>query len=314
VKSSTATGTTDTARSARGGGEPTVVGYVGRFAPSPTGALHLGSLYTAAASYLDARANGGRWLVRMEDVDRSREVPGAAAGILRTLEAFGFEWDGGVWRQSDRSDPYAAAIGDLRARGLTFECSCSRQDLADEERYPGYCRGGARNQGAATATRLRVEPETIRFIDRLQGVRCQDVAAVVGDAILKRRDGFFSYLLAVVIDDAAQGVTHVVRGADLLDDTPRQIYLQHRLALPTPRYAHVPVLVEPGGSKLSKSARSVAADRTAPQNQLLEILHLLQMEPPHALAAAPVAELWAWARANWASNRLSQRLSMPLEA
>jgi glutamyl-Q tRNA(Asp) synthetase len=249
----------------------------------------------------------------MEDVDRSREAPGAAAGILRTLEAFGFEWDGGVLRQSDRDEQYAAAIADLRARGLTFECSCSRQDLADEERYPGYCRGGARNSGAATATRLRVEPETIRFTDRLQGAQSQDVSTVVGDAILRRRDGFFSYLLAVVIDDAAQGVTHVVRGADLLDDTPRQIYLQRQFGLPIPRYAHVPVVVEPDGSKLAKSARSVPADKTAPQTQLLKILRLLKLTPPAALAAAPVAELWAWARADWATNRLSQCLTLPLE-
>jgi glutamyl-Q tRNA(Asp) synthetase len=249
----------------------------------------------------------------MEDVDRSREALGAAAGILRTLEAFGFEWDGGVLRQSDRSEQYAAVIRDLRARGLTFECSCSRQDLAGEERYPGYCRSGARNPGTSTATRLRVEPEPVRFTDRLQGTWSQDVASRVGDAILRRRDGFFSYLLAVVVDDAAQGVTHVVRGADLLDDTPRQIYLQRRLALPTPRYAHVPVLVEPDGSKLAKSARSFPVHKTAPQTQLLKVLRLLQLEPPCALAGAPVAELWGWARANWPSNRLSPRLTLPLE-
>jgi glutamyl-Q tRNA(Asp) synthetase len=249
----------------------------------------------------------------MEDVDRSREVAGAAAGILRTLEGFGFEWDGAVLRQSDRSEHYAAAIEDLRARGLTFECSCSRQDLADDGRYPGYCRGGARNPSAATATRLRVEPETIRFTDRLQGAYAQDVACVAGDAILKRRDGFFSYLLAVVIDDAAQGVTHIVRGADLLDETPRQIYLQDKLALPMPEYAHVPVLVEPDGSKLAKSARAVPADRTASRTQLLKVLHLLELGPPLSLSGAPLGELWGWARAHWASNRLSKRLTLPLE-
>ncbi|MGD0493913.1 MAG: tRNA glutamyl-Q(34) synthetase GluQRS [Steroidobacteraceae bacterium] len=290
-----------------------MAGYVGRFAPSPTGDLHVGSLYTAAASYLDARAHGGRWLVRMEDVDRSREVAGAAAGILRTLEAFGFEWDGGVWRQSDRGEPYAAVLEDLRSRGLTFQCSCSRQDLADEERYPGFCRGGPRNPGAATATRLRVDPETIGFDDRLQGAHAQDVAAAVGDAILKRRDGYFSYLLAVVVDDAAQGVTHVVRGADLLHDTPRQIYLQRKLALPVPRYAHVPVLVEPDGSKLAKSTRSVPADRTEPSKLLLEVLHLLGLAPPPGLIGAPVSELWAWAQAHWTLNRLYKRLALPLE-
>jgi glutamyl-Q tRNA(Asp) synthetase len=286
---------------------------VGRFAPSPTGDLHLGSLYTAAASFLDARAHGGRWLVRMEDVDRAREVPGAAAGILRTLDAFGFEWDGTVLKQSDRREHYAAAIESLRLRGVTFECSCSRQDLADEERYPGYCRDGVRNPGVATAVRLRVEPQTVRFVDRLQGAQDQDVASAVGDAILKRRDGFFAYLLAVVIDDAAQGVTHVVRGADLLDDTPRQIYLQRSLLLPTPQYLHVPVLVEPDGSKLAKSAHALPADRTAPRTQLLKVLRLLQLEPPRALEGAPVGELWAWAHAHWASIRLSKRPTLHLD-
>lgn len=306
AKSSTATATTDTASDAPGGVVPTR-GYVGRFAPSPTGELHLGSLYTAAASYLDARAHGGRWLVRIEDVDRSREAAGAAAGILRTLEAFGFEWDGGVLRQSDRSDRYAGAIETLRSRRLTFECSCSRQDLAGEGRYPGYCRRGARNPGPATAIRLRVEPRTTGFVDRLQGACAEDVASVSGDVILRRRDGFFSYLLAVVIDDAAQGVTHVVRGSDLLGDTPRQIYLQHTLALPTPRYAHVPVLVEADGSKLAKSARSLAADETRPETELPKVLQLLGMPPPIGLSGAPLREIWAWARANWAIDRLGRR-------
>jgi glutamyl-Q tRNA(Asp) synthetase len=267
----------------------------------------LGSLYTAAASFLDARSHGGRWLVRMEDVDRAREVPGAAAGILRTLEAFGFEWDAEVLRQSDRSDHYAAAIERLRARGLTFECSCSRQDLAGEGRYPGYCRGGPRDSSVATATRLKIEPRSLTFDDRIQGIYTQDVASVMGDAILRRRDGFFAYLLAVVVDDAAQGITHVVRGADLLADTPRQIYLQRSLALPTPRYAHVPVLVESDGSKLAKSARSTPARESGPQNQLMKVLQLLEMAPPIALQGAPIGEMWRWAHAHWASNRLRER-------
>ena len=280
---------------------------MGRFAPSPTGELHLGSLYTAVASFLEARVHGGRWLVRMEDVDRSREIRGAAAAILHTLEAFGFQWDGEVLRQSERSDHYAAAIETLRARGLTFECSCSRQELADEERYPGYCRNGPRHLGLATATRLRIEPQTVTFADDLQGTHTQNVASVVGDAILRRRDGFFAYLLAVVVDDAAQGVTHVVRGADLLNDTPRQIYLQRSLALPTPQYAHVPVLLEPDGSKLSKSARSMALRETAPQVQLLEVLQMLDLAPPSSLEGAPLREIWTWAEAHWTLNRLRGR-------
>jgi glutamyl-Q tRNA(Asp) synthetase len=273
----------------------------------------LGSLYTAVASYLDARAQGGRWLVRIEDVDRSREVAGAAEGILRALEAFGFEWDGSVLRQSQRDEHYRVALETLRSRGLTFECSCSRQDLAGTERYPGSCRGGARDPGAATATRLRVEPRTTGFIDRLQGEHAEDVAAVSGDAILRRRDGYFAYLLAVVIDDAAQGVTDVVRGSDLLGDTPRQIYLQRALGLPSLSYAHVPVLVEADGSKLAKSARSIPAAQTAPETGLLRVLELFGMAPPTALAGAPLREIWAWARTNWAIDSLSGRQNTALQ-
>ncbi len=287
---------------------------MGRFAPSPTGELHLGSLYTAAASFLDARSHGGRWLVRMEDVDRSREVPGAAADILRTLEEFGFEWDGEVVRQSQRGDHYAAALEMLRAHGLTFECSCRRRDLVDQERYPGYCRDGPRDSRATTATRLKIEPRSLTFSDRIQGSYAQDVAAVAGDPILRRRDGFYAYLLAVVVDDAAQGVTHVVRGADLLNETPRQIYLQQSLALPSPRYAHVPVLTESDGSKLSKSRHSVPARGPAPRIELLKVLRLLELGPPVELCGAPVGELWEWAVSRWSANRLCGRPALRLEA
>src|ERR1700694_5879628 len=209
AKSSTATATTATGKGP----------YVGRFAPTPSGELHLGSLYTAVASFLDARAHGGRWLLRIEDLDRPREVAGSAAGILRTLQAFGFEWDSEVVRQSDRTERYVEAVQTLQDRGLTFECSCSRLQLEDESRYPGTCRLRASNSRVATATRLRVEQGTILFRDRVQGTYRQDIAAAVGDLILRRRDHIFAYLLAVVVDDAAQGVTQVVRGAALLDNT-----------------------------------------------------------------------------------------------
>src|SRR6202045_2807996 len=251
AKSNTATATTATDNA-----QP----YVGRFAPTPSGDLHLGSLYTAVASFLDARAHGGRWLLRMEDLDRPREVAGSADGILRTLQAFGFEWDGEVVRQRDRSELYVDALQTLQARNLTFQCSCSRLQLEDESRYPGTCRVRPTASGVPAATRLRIEPGTILFCDRIQGSYRQDVAGAVGDVILKRRDGIFAYLLAVVVDDAAQGVTHVVRGADLLDNTPRQIYLQRLLRLPLPTYAHVPVLTEPDDTKLAKSRRSVPMD------------------------------------------------------
>jgi len=283
-------------------------GYVGRFAPSPTGDLHLGSLYTAAASFLDARAHRGRWLVRMEDVDRPRVVAGSAERILATLAAFGFEWHGEVLRQSDRNDAYAAALDDLSRRGLTFACSCSRQDLADEPRYPGHCRDGPRQPNPDLGVRLRVDPGFVQFVDCIQGVFRQDVALASGDLILKRRDGWFAYLLAVVVDDAYQGVTKIVRGADLLDHTAAQIYLQRQLGFRTPAYAHVPALVEPDGSKLSKSARSVALEPDASLPQLLYVFELLGLAPPPSLKGAPLATAWGWAEEHWDLRRLTGKL------
>jgi glutamyl-Q tRNA(Asp) synthetase len=263
---------------------------------------------------LDARAAGGRWILRIEDLDRPREVQGAAAGILHTLQAFGFEWDGEAVRQRDREQLYAAALDDLQRRSLTFACSCSRTQLAEEDRYPGTCRDRTPPASAATATRLRVEPAQILFTDRIQGTYRQDVAAAVGDVILKRRDGVIAYLLAVVVDDAAQGITHVVRGADLLDNTPRQIHLQRALRLPTPAYAHVPVLTEGDGAKLAKSRRSVRVDAGAALDQLLAVFGLLGLEPPEALAETSIAAAWAWAISRWDISRVPRRLALPVPA
>jgi glutamyl-Q tRNA(Asp) synthetase len=301
AKSNTATATTATAD------RPV---YVGRFAPTPSGDLHLGSLYTAAASYLDARANHGRWLVRVEDLDRPREVPGSAARILHTLDRFGFEWDGEAVRQSDRNERYLSALESLEDRGLTFECSCSRLQLEEESRYPGTCRERPSALRVPTATRLRVEPGTIEFSDRIQGTYRQDVAAAVGDFVLKRRDGIWSYLLAVVVDDAEQGVTHVLRGADLLDNTPRQIYLQRALVLARPSYAHLPVLTEPDDTKLAKSKRSVKLDEHFELPQLLQVFSLLGLAPPDSLAAASLADAWSWAIPRWNIHRIPKRLNV----
>jgi glutamyl-Q tRNA(Asp) synthetase len=276
--------------------------------------LHLGSLYTAAASFLDARAHHGRWLVRMEDVDRPRVVPGSADRILATLEAFGFEWHGEVLWQSHRDAAYAEALENLRERGLTFTCSCSRLDLASEPRYPGHCRDGPRLPDAELAIRLRVDPGHVQFSDCIQGSFRQDVALASGDLILKRRDGWFAYLLAVVVDDAYQGVTKIVRGADLLDHTAAQIYLQKQLGLPTPAYAHVPALVEPDGSKLSKAARSVPLDPQAALRQLLYVFELLGLAPPVSLARAPLAGAWRWAVEHWDLRRLARRPALTLAA
>ncbi len=273
----------------------------------------MGSLYTAVASFLDARANGGRWLVRLEDVDGPREAAGSAARILETLEAFGFEWDGEVVRQRDRAAHYRSALQTLQARGLTFECSCSRLQLEDEIRYPGTCRLGPA-LGVPTATRLRVEPGSILFSDRIQGTYRQDLAGAVGDFILKRRDQIIAYQLAVVVDDAAQGVTHVVRGADLLDNTPRQIYLQRLLGLPMPVYAHLPVVTEADDSKLAKSRRSVRLDSGEALPQILTVFRMLGMAPPDSLAGGGLGQAWAWAEGQWDIRRVPKRLTVRITA
>jgi glutamyl-Q tRNA(Asp) synthetase len=250
----------------------------------------------------------------MEDLDGPRVVPGSAQRILDTLRSFGFEWDDDVVYQSERADLYTDALSTLRARGLTFECSCTRSQLADEERYPGHCRDkNLEDITIATATRLRVMPGPVQFSDRIQGMFRQDVASVVGDIALRRRDHIVAYVLAVVLDDAAQEVTHIVRGADLLDNTPRQIHLQKLFGFDTPRYAHVPVLMEANGAKLAKSARSVGLDATRVNSQLLAVLDMLGMSPPRELRGADVAEVWRWAIARWDITNVPRRLSCRLE-
>jgi glutamyl-Q tRNA(Asp) synthetase len=246
-------------------------------------------------------------------LDVPRVVAGSAAGILRTLGRFGFEWDEDVVHQSDRTERYAAALEALRARGLTFECSCSRAQLADEERYPGHCRENPLIPGSPTATRLRLDPGHIQFTDRIQGTFRQDVAAAVGDMVLRRRDRLFAYVMAVVVDDAAQGVTHVVRGADLLDNTPRQIHLQRLLNLETPSYAHVPLLTEPDGKKLAKSSRSVHLDAESALPQLIRVFELLDLSPPPELLDAAIPEAWVWAIGRWDINRVPRRLTRRLD-
>lgn len=281
----------------------------GRFAPSPTGRLHRGSLLAAVGSFLDARAAGGEWRVRIEDVDRGREVPGAAADILRTLEAFGLGWDGPVLYQHTRDAAYQAALERLSAAGLTYACSCSRAELGAaggaESRYPGTCRRGPQRHDVACAIRLRTDafgPVTVA--DRLRGAWTESVEATVGDFVLRRRDGYWAYQLAVVVDDADQGITDVVRGLDLLDNTPRQRLLQLALGLPAPRLLHLPLVVERSGAKLAKSRRAVPADPAAAARVLTGVLADLSHPPPPALAGAPVAEQLAWATVAWDPQRL----------
>jgi glutamyl-Q tRNA(Asp) synthetase len=274
----------------------------------------LGSLYTAAASFLDARAQGGRWLLRIEDLDRPREVAGSADGILRTLEQFGFDWDGAVTRQYDHAERYEAALSALREQQRTFACTCSRAQLEDELRYPGTCRPHQLGPDTPAAIRLRVEADAghVLFTDRIQGTYRQNVADAVGDFILKRRDQIYAYVLAVTVDDAAQGVTHIVRGADLLDNTPRQIYLQRLLGLAEPSYAHVPVLTEVDGGKLAKSRRSVRLSADFPLPQLCSVFSLLGLAPPPSLASATISDAWRWAIMQWNLSRVPKRLDLPV--
>lgn len=264
--------------------------YRGRFAPSPTGRLHLGSLLAAVGSWLRARQRGGDWLVRIEDLDPPREVAGASAAILAGLVAFGLEPDATVRHQSGRGDAYAAALAHLVAAGLAFPCRCSRVQVEARGGHHGRCTqadadADADADEASTAWRLRVDDGEVAFTDAIQGEYRQDVGRAVGDVVLRRRDGLWAYQLAVVVDDADQGITEVVRGADLLESTPRQILLQRALGLATPAYAHLPVLLDPAGHKLSKQARSMPVDPGDPLPALRLVLRLLGV-PANALPAA----------------------------
>ena len=251
----------------------------------------------ALGSYLDARAHGGRWLVRMEDLDTARVIPGCAVQMLRTLENFALTWDGPVEYQSQRPQAYHDALQRLQAQGATFECSCTRAERQGEGGYPGTCRAGPTRPGP-TATRLRVGGGVVSFEDHIQG-GCSFELAARGDVILRRRDGLIAYQLAVVVDDARQGITDIVRGADLLDSTPWQMMLQQALGLPPARYAHLPLVTEPGGLKLAKSRRSVALDPGQAGPQLYQALGLLRQSPPAELKTAPAAELIDWAIGHW---------------
>ena len=262
--------------------------YIGRFAPSPTGPLHFGSLVAAVASYLDAKANRGRWLVRIEDVDEPRSVPGAADGILRTLDALALEWDGEVVYQSLRKPHYRAALDQLQSTRQAYPCACTRREIADSAVhgidgpvYPGACRKGLAPGRAARALRVRTHNEPITFTDAIQGKVTQRLETDTGDFVVSRADGYAAYQLAVVVDDHLQGITHVVRGADLLDSTPRQIHLQHLLGYLTPQYAHVPVAVNAQGEKLSK--QTYAAPVAATADAWLPVLRFLGQPPPTGL-------------------------------
>jgi glutamyl-Q tRNA(Asp) synthetase len=285
-----------------------MVNYIGRFAPSPSGPLHAGSLVAALASYLDARAHAGRWLLRIEDVDTPRTVAGADRVIMDQLRALGLHWDGDVVWQSQRGDQYGAAFDALSARGLVYGCGCTRREIADasatigadgERPYPGTCRSGLAPGRTARAWRVRVPAGVETFDDRWLGPQCQDVAAAVGDFVLKRADGLWPYQLAVVVDDAAQGITDIVRGADLLGSTARQRVLGRLLDLPIPRVMHVPLIIDPAtGLKLSKQNHAPALDTAHPLAALGQAWQALGFAPIGApdRAAFLAAATAAWAR------------------
>ncbi len=284
-------------------------GYRGRFAPSPSGPLHFGSLVAALGSFLEARVQQGAWLLRMEDVDPPRVVPGAADLILMALERYGFEWDGPVLWQSQRQEAYAAALEALALDGRVFYCTCSRKQVSELGRpgvdgpvYPGTCRH-RRRADSASAARFRVPDERVSFDDLEQGVVSCDVGRECGDFVLRRADGVYSYQLAVVVDDAYQGITHVVRGADLLTSTPRQMLLHAALTLPTPVYRHLPIVLDGRGAKLSKQTRASPLDLQHPLPALLEAARFLGLGQPRDVASGP--EFWAWALVAWHGRRAS---------
>jgi glutamyl-Q tRNA(Asp) synthetase len=283
--------------------------YVGRFAPSPTGPLHLGSLYTALASYLDARVQRGRWLLRIDDIDTPRNMPGAADGILATLEAYGLHWDGPVFYESEHLADYEQALFKLQQSGLLYNCTCSRKMLAElpgrHDIYPGLCRNRAAVPfGRPCALRIKSDDRDIFFDDRLQGAIRQNLADEHGDFILKRKEGIVSYQLACVIDDYLQGVTHAVRGFDLVDSTPKQIYLQQLLGLPTPSYSHVPLIIDSQGYKLSKQTLAEAVTMQDTHATLFKLLELLKQKPPVSLKQASCREMLEWAVQHWSPEAL----------
>lgn len=254
--------------------------------------------------------------MRIEDLDPPRESPGSADQIIAALDAFGFQWNESILRQSTRIDAYQAAVADLLSRDLAFPCSCSRSELQaalprsgsdDELRYPGWCREGVRSPHRPLAIRFRVPDADLAIIDEFQGMQTCNLAADIGDFVIRRRDGLHAYQLAVVMDDAEQRITHVVRGADLLSSTPRQVALQRALALPTPMYAHLPVVTDANGIKLSKSTGAAAINTDKPTADLWRALRFLKQAPPYELRSAAVAELWEWAIEHWRAQPLPGR-------
>ena len=291
--------------------------YVGRFAPSPTGPLHFGSLLAAVASYLQARVNHGKWLLRVEDIDPPREQHGADKLIVNALEAYGFEWDGAVTYQSQFQSRHEELVQALLDDGQAYPCSCSRRDLAGARRgplgaiYPGTCRNGC--QATDVAIRVRTDDAPIRFVDVLQGEQLQHLESESGDFVIKRRDGLIAYHLAVVADDHDQGITEIVRGIDLLDSTPRHIHLQRLLGFATPGYLHIPVAENNDGQKLSKLTGAAAIDQQEVRPVLVCALEGLGQKPPGDLAESGLESIWEWATTHWRPEVMQGQKSIPAD-
>jgi glutamyl-Q tRNA(Asp) synthetase len=275
--------------------------YRGRFAPSPTGAVHYGTLIAAVGSYLQAKKNQGKWFLRIDDIDVTRKIEGADTGIIKTLESFGFEWDGEIIYQSSQTRHYQQALEQLISQSLVFPCLCSRKQLADSSSdiYPGTCRDRRLPEKKQHALRVMAKNIDIEFNDVVMGIQKQNIEKQCGDFIIRRRDGLFAYQLAIVVDDAMQNITEIVRGADLLSSTPRQIYLQQRLNYPTPSYCHLPLAVDEAGNKISKSEGATKIDINNKEYLLLSVLNFLGQQPPEALFKSDITDIWEWAIKHW---------------
>jgi glutamyl-Q tRNA(Asp) synthetase len=292
---------------------PSTPPYRGRFAPSPTGELHFGSLVAALGSWLRARSQAGVWLVRIEDLDPPREVPGAGERIVRALAAFGMASDEPIVRQGERGAHYAAALQQLVDQGAAFPCRCSRSELGDSGIHH-RCMAGPAMAGREPAWRVRAPGQAIGFEDAIQGRYVQDIGTTVGDYVVKRADGWWAYQLAVVVDDAQQGITEVVRGADLIDSTPRQIHLQGLLGLPMPAYAHLPLALDASGAKLSKQAASLAVDPADPMPALRAALAFLGQPDPGLAPGADATRFLAAATRNFDLVRVPRDSRTPAYA
>lgn len=287
--------------------------YVGRFAPSPTGPLHFGSLVAAVASYCDAKSANGKWLLRIEDLDKPREVKGAAASIIHCLEAYGFVWDDEIIYQSQQIEHYEKALTQLRLNALVYPCTCTRKEIADSSSqygiegmiYPGTCHHGQHQENKPSAWRMLTTDRVIAFDDRAFGHIQHILSRDTGDFVVKRADGLFAYQLAVVVDDANQGITDIVRGADLLNSTTRQIYLQHALGLTTPRYLHIPIVKNAQGEKLSKQTLAPAINAQQASQDIYDALTFLKQSPPSTLRYSSLATIWEWALSHWQVNQFA---------